>query len=227
MALPAFSLPRSTSFFEPFRLQYFASLSLSAPLRPTPGLGIRPVPHVLFIEHPASSRRYRLGEYEGLVGLLRRLEEEGKATVSMPEWETLDLKHKTMETGRADVMLGTHDESLAWAMWMPRGGAVIEVGLRLEEMGSADTGQLLPAGAFTLDYAAVAEAVSHSYTAVVSISVSLSPAPAPPEQRREDVRTEPVLTNLSGRIESMTSQSGRTMRGRCTGACWTRTAMCL
>ncbi|KAF9458149.1 hypothetical protein BDZ94DRAFT_1174146 [Collybia nuda] len=89
------------------------------------GVGMNPLeavsmkPLVTYISRQAAGRRLLEKDHEGLVGALRKLEEEGICDVQVAMMERMTVRDQIDLVARSTIILGVHGNGLTHQLWMP------------------------------------------------------------------------------------------------------------
>ncbi|KAK4688429.1 P-type Ca2+ transporter type 2C, partial [Tremellales sp. Uapishka_1] len=147
MALEAFSLPHLHDFFSGVRHALLHSFSTPFQTRLLPMTTLRRIPKVVYVDRQSSDRALAQADHEALVEVLNEL----NVDFIHAKMEAMSFESQVEAVSDADIMVGVHGNGLTHMMWMPEGGAVVEV---------------FPPGSFLRDYQSLAEVLGHHYTTI-------------------------------------------------------------
>ncbi|KAK6907405.1 hypothetical protein I203_101399 [Kwoniella mangroviensis CBS 8507] len=154
MSLPIFEeLPSPPPpFFAPYRQNLLQNLHLSvSTARGRVGKALNDVPKIVYLDRQETSRKLSDEDNDGILGVLRDLEKDGKAHVGVPHLSEMGFKNQVKAIKDADIIIGIHGNGLTDQMWMPEGGMVIEL--------------FIP-DAFLRDYQVLSQALGHRHIAI-------------------------------------------------------------
>ncbi|OCF56474.1 hypothetical protein L486_05323 [Kwoniella mangroviensis CBS 10435] len=154
MSLPIFEeLPSPPPpFFAPYRQNLLQNLHLSvSTARGRVGKALNDVPKIVYFDRQETSRKLSDEDNDGILGVLRDLEKDGKAHVGVPHLSEMGFKNQVKAVKDADIIIGIHGNGLTDQMWMPEGGMVIEL--------------FIP-DAFLRDYQVLSQALGHRHIAI-------------------------------------------------------------
>lgn len=147
MAIDAYSLASSPSFFFPTRHALLSNYDIPTYTRSAPGLRLSgKKPKIVYVDRQRTTRKFDVEVHTQLLKQLKKIERAKKAVVVDAVLEDLEKKKQFEMFTDADIILGIHGNGLAHELWMPEGGIVIEI---------------LPPPTFQYDYPPVSAALGH------------------------------------------------------------------
>lgn len=149
MAVDAYRLASSPSFFFPTRHALLSHYGIRTYTRSAPGLRLSgKKPKIVYVDRQRTQRKFDVEVHTQLLKQLKNIEKAKKAVVVDAVLEDLEKKEQFEMFSDADIILGIHGNGLAHELWMPEGGIIIEI---------------LPPPTFQYDYAPVSAVLGHMH----------------------------------------------------------------